>query len=278
MLRAFVLLAVSAVVGTLAFIDSARADDTLDSARERLGRADFSGAIALYDRAAAGSGLTRADVIELLAGRALAEHAARRTEDAELTLVALLSLEPTYQLDETTPPSLRRACERLRATIVAPLGLSVEATPIPDGSRIATEVTNDPARLVRLVRVHVRRDDGWHVEEGESVALPHHGALAYFVEVIGPGGAALASSGSENDPRVVRGAVAGDEPITAESGGGAASASSEQVTDGEGGDDPWPFVALGIGGALAVAGAIVLVVLLTSSGQGTQPSAPMEVP
>lgn len=250
-----------ALLVALATAPSARAQDAVTRAREAFARAEFTASIEAYDEAAAGDGLTRDEVVELLRGRALSKHAANDIAGAERDLVALLSLEPDAALGDMAPPALQRAFARLQGEVRAPLALEVVAEPIPDGFRVRTAIREDVASLVREVRVHWREGDEWTETRGDDVRVLAGASLTYFVEAIGPGGAVLASEGSHDEPLEARAARV--------------EVAADAAAEPSGADVPL-IVGLSVGAAAVIAAvAIVLAVVLAPSG--VQIGAPMEM-
>ncbi len=239
---------------------TAHGQDALARAREAFDRAELEAAIAAYDEAAAGDGLSRAELMELLRGRALARHAARDVAGAEQDLVALLSLDPDAELGEMAPPALQRSFARLRGEVSAPLAIEVSVTPLPDGFRVRTTVREDVASLVREIRVHARTDGEWSVEAGDDVAIVAD-RLEYAVEAIGPGGAVIAHEGTREDPRTIEAPRVEPEPEAPAPAG-----------------DDTVAIAVGVSvGAAAVIAAVAIVLAVVLAPGGVQVSAPMEM-
>jgi hypothetical protein len=226
---------------TLSILHShARADDDIDEGRRLFDQARFEDAIAAFDRAAAGDRLSRAELVELLEARALAHHANGDPDAAERDLTALLAVSPDYELTRAAPPALRRRFEGIEP---ARFSVHAEASTRGDRTIVSTTVDGD-VELVREVRVHSRRARGeWRTDRGERVEID---GAEWWVEVIGPGGAAIASVASASDPRVI------EEPIVA--------ATPIEEDDGA---SPWPWILLGGGLALAAGAAVLVYFLLT---------------
>jgi hypothetical protein len=241
------------------------AQDDLAAASAAFERAEFAEAIEAYDRAASGDGLTRAQVLVLLEGRALARHATRDPAGAEADLVALLSLEPEAELGETAPPALRRELERLRGEAAGRIELGADASRVPDGFVVTSRVRNDVASLVSAVRVHWQAQGEWQRAEGREVRVPAGSSLSYYVEAIGPGGAVLASHGTLDSPERV-GAL---ETTTVEEMRPAPPPPS---------DDSGLWIGLGVGAAVIVAAVAIVLAIVLAPPPGTQPMAPMELP
>lgn len=247
----------------------AAARASLERARAALDRARFIEAVRAYDEAAAGEGLSRADVVELLRGRALARHASRDVAGAERDLVGLLSLVPDADLGDLAPPAMQRTFARLRGEVSAPLSLVAEATPIPDGFSLSARVVEDVASIVREVRVSWAREGVWEVSTERTTRVPAGERLLWTAEAIGPGGAVLARAGTRQAP----------EEATRTASIALGPEGSGHAQQGSGGDDDLA-IGLGVTGGLIVLGTVLAVVLyfvLTPEPQ-TMLGAPMERP
>lgn len=188
----------------------------------------------------------------------------------EADLRRLASLEPTHRFGPEARPEIHNAFERLSSAQGSPMSVVAQAEARAGAVHVTAAVRGDPLRLVRSVRVSARADGGaWQTEEGGEVVLPiASGAIEYYAVAIGPGGAALASVGSEHAPLrlTLGGTVAGADPSLVPSAGGEG--------EGEGdGTEAWPWIALG--GVLGVTLVVVVIALLTGGESDvTQPGAP----
>ncbi len=172
------------------------AHDDIDAALRHFERAEFARAVRAFDRAAASDHLTREELETLLRGRGLAHHAAGDVGAAEEDLSAWLSLAPTATLDDTTPPAVRRLFERLRGE-VAPLSVEGSAIPGATGYAVSARVTGDVGELSRGVRIHYAGEHGDETIDGDHAEIPLAAStLHYWIEVVGPGGAVIATAGS----------------------------------------------------------------------------------
>jgi hypothetical protein len=245
-----------------AHASTARAQDPLAAARAELEAARFSEAVRLYDTAyGAPSGLDRASLLRLLRERALARSALRDTDGARRDLVALFSLDQGAQFGSEAAPSFMRLIDEARASVREPLSLAVEALRIDGGYRIVVRAAGDRSGLARSVRVSVLTENGVETFAGPVAEILRDGDLRYVVEAIGPGGAVVASLGSIDAPQEAR---AGDLP---------------GVLDGTGGgDDPAPWIAIGIGaGVVLLAVGVALAVFFSVTSDLTRPIGPMEI-
>lgn len=241
---ATVALATLALLGPLPSL--ARAHDGVDRARALLEQARFEDAYAEAVRAEGVGALTRADLIALLAVRGVAAHALGDAECADEALRDLAAIAPRHALGAEVNPQLRERFDRIRAE-VTPLSLvareDTEGDPV-----LRAEPAGDAQQLVRTIRVWAILGDTWRETEGElrldADAL--RGAVRWYAEALGPGGAVLARRGSREEPMVYL------PPGVA------------------GGDDPAPWIGLGIGvGVALIVLAVVIGVVVVEDGQRT---------
>lgn len=237
--------------------------------------ADFERALEALEAADEARDLGRADVVRLLALRALVNHALRNDREIDADLTRLAALEPGFAFEETVPPALQARLQRIRARLEAPLDLHVEAREIRGGYKIDVRVEGDEGALVRELAIAARLPGGdWVRTEGVSASIPVRGggAIEYFVQALGPGGAVLLEDGSEAAPRRVgadeEARVGEPEP---DGGAGAGAAGGEERPRRR---RAWPWALFGTGLAALVAGAVVAGVLLGRQEQGTQLGAP----
>jgi hypothetical protein len=238
---------------------TAYAHPKVDEARARLEAAEFDAALRLLAEAEAGSELTRDDALRLLELRALVHLALNEDEAAVEALRVLAVLSPDHTLLPQTSPDLVAAFERARESAPAAPRLVVERALSPDGVRVSAAVEQDELGVARSLRLWTRiAGQPWRSTlSNETLVLAAPGQrVEYRADALGIGGAPVLSSepGSLLVP-------AGREPA------GAAD---------EGGTSPWLYAGV-LGGALAVGGAVAMIVLLGQSGDSTQLSPPMVV-
>ncbi|MFO0683173.1 MAG: hypothetical protein U0234_14040 [Sandaracinus sp.] len=212
--------------------------------------ADFVAALDVLGRAAAGSDLSADDLVDLFETRALVYLAMGRDEDMRADLRRLAAIRPDHALPSTTPPDVVAAFADLRASSPGAPRLTATIEPSALGVTITVRLDNDPAGLVREVRISGRAPGGdWERATGAPlfVATPSGGVVEYYAEAVGPGGAVIARSGEASAPL----RAAPTAPIAA----------------GGGGDEVWPWIVGGAGAAVVVA-VVVTVVVLTTSGGG----------
>jgi hypothetical protein len=239
---------------------TAYAHPKVDEARQRLEAAEFDAALRLLAEAEAGSELTREDALRLLELRALVHLALNEDEAAVETLRVLAVLSPEHALPPQTSPDLVAALKRARESAPAAPRLVVERALLPDGVRVSAAVEDDQLGVARSLRLWTRiAGQPWRstLATETLVAAAPGQRVEYRADALGIGGAPVLSSepGSLLVP-------AGRERVAAE---------------GVGGTSPWLYAGV-LGGALAVGGAVAMIVLLgQSDGSSTQLSPPMVV-
>ena len=245
----------------------AYAHPLVDEGYRRYSQADFSGALDTFGRAWSGSGLERRDVVRILAGRAMVFYATNDTQGMRAALASLAALEPSYAFPREAPPELAQGLAAEVARLGGALAIEVTVEWRGEDAQLSARVGHDPGRMVGTVELHARTQ-GAHPLEGEGTLLVAGAgqAVVYWAEAIGPGGAVLATEGSQAAPhRAPRNAVALGVPEDSSAPGG--------TTDSGGGISPWIWVGIGAVVVIAVVGALLLV---CSGGttDSTQPGAP----
>lgn len=236
----------------------AYAHDDVERGVARFYAADFEQALAAFARAEASSDLTRADLVRLLFFRALVHGAFGSDAARDLDLLRLASLEPQHPMSDAPPP-VRDAFERVRRDVGGPLAVSITVEPAAGGAIVRARVSNDPGGLARRIVVRAQAGAGEvRGEEGQVLVVGAAGtALEHTATVVGPGGAVIAEQTGAS-------AIPTDRALV-----------SEPTPAVTGGDDGLAW-GLGIGAAVLVAAAaVVLAIVLTSGGsQDTQLSYP----
>ena len=239
--------------------------DSLAEGKKHLDFAEFEAALASFDAALAAPDYDKATLIEIYAMRAVAFFALENIAAAEMSIAALLSIDPEQPPRASYPPQLQRVFARIKGETDGAIGVSASVENQADGVMIRTTVMRDAAAIVQKVIVYYRPagDPQWKQIPGRSVRVPLtiDQSVEYFAQAIGPGGVILASQGADEKPLTATRTA----PVEKNSGG--QPVSSAPV---------WPWI---VGGAalIAAAVAVVLVIVLTSSPSETQLSAPMRV-
>ena len=247
----------------------------LDEGRRRLEHADFTRAVRAFDRAERGAHLTRDQLLSIYEGRAMARWAQGNERQAQHDLIALAEVDPHHAFPPEAPPELGEAFAD--AARDGGLSLQLSFVDAPGSATLTVDTHHDDAGLVRALRTHVRVADGaWTESDSSTVRLDvaEHAAVEAWVEAIGPGGAVIATSGSEGAPIVHGGGpIAELQPPTP-----MPAPTSVFVEPSERHDDTPLWIGIGVGiAALVVAAVIICLVVGTSQGPSdqTQPDAPV---
>lgn len=222
---------------------------SVDEARRLYEEAEFVAALDLLGRATAGDELTLADLEEVYELRALVHVALGDAAAMQDDLNTLAAIAPDHELDRGMPPDVQRAWAETRARAPGAIRVVAETETGASGVTVSVEVSGDALHLVRRVRIRGRAGEGAVAEAIDAplfVGTPTGEEVTYWAEAIGPGGAVLASSGSEASPLRASGAAVGSG-------------------DEGGGLEAWPFLVAG-GGVLVVGAVIVIAVVATQGG------------
>jgi hypothetical protein len=236
----------------------------VSEARTRALSGEFDRALSAFEGALERSDLGRDDLIAIYEARVFIHFARSESAEMRAELARIAALDPQHAFDtDYFPAGVTDVFREVVGGRAGALSLAAEAVVLASGEfEVRAEVQNDPGDLTQSVRVHGRGvdDDAWSSGE-DTLRVSPDGAPRgeYYAEAVGPGGAVLASRGSEGAPLSV-------DLL-------AVSASGE---DDGGGVPLWVWIA---GGAGLVAIAVVVIVLVATSGGGTsddtQPTAPM---
>ena len=180
----------------------ARANDALEHAIELAREAEFEAALEALAAAEARGPLTRDELVTLLQERALVrfalgDHDAMREDVGRLAVLA-----PNLVLPPTSPPQIRAAFEEQR--LGEALEVEADATRTDASVTVRVRVTGEDRGLARGLRVRARAGDApYEAREGSEVtfAVPRDVALDWYAELLGPGGAVIASVGDAERPR-----------------------------------------------------------------------------
>ncbi|MCC7537358.1 MAG: hypothetical protein IT379_14140 [Deltaproteobacteria bacterium] len=258
-----VALTAAVVLGIVGSHAVAAAHDEVERGCTLVSRGEFAQALVALERAEASSTMERADVVRALECRALVRFASRDMEALAGDLRRIASLDPEHRLSEDFPPDVAATfAELARGRSALAVRVTIERA---DGrARVAAVTTGDDDDLVRRVRVRARVGRArW--SEGTDVvelAASPEDAVAYEVTAIGPGGATLARSSDVSRGRIAR--LATSRRARPE-----ASAVRRARADGP---TAWPWV-LAVAAGVVATGVVVGIVVATSE-DGSQPSAP----
>jgi hypothetical protein len=226
-------------------------NNELAQARASYESAQFEDCLESLERALNGTDLSRDELVSLLELQAFSLFALR--QDFESPLQRLAVVAPDHSMGPAAPPGLRSAWASIQPN-PPPLTVDIAVHEVEGGLRLEAQLEADGAGLARALRLMVREQETWETYEEEATVTSSDAlSVAYYAVVVGPGGVELASHGTA------------DTPFTAE----ADTAEAEYVsppTSEQTRRPWWPWLAAA-GGAVAVAGAIVAVVLLVPRTQ-----------
>lgn len=241
----------------------------LRRAEARYEEADFDGALEALEEAEHGTSLTLTDLARLYEMRALVYLGLSNQSGATTAVRSLLAVRADYQVPARSSP----AFARLVRSVPVPQGiaLDVQVSTGPGRAQIDVQVTDDAA-LVREIRIHTR-------PLGETSYATHVGASYNFrapagvtgfdlyVDLIGPGGAVLASDHNDASPSsftLPASSVVTEPPV-------------EQPAQG-GDDNTWLIVGLIAGGVLVAGGVVAAIVIVGNQQPDTILGPPQVVP
>ncbi len=194
--------------------------------------ADFQAALDFFVEAEGRTDLNTDELLQLLEMRALVYHAIDDQERMRRDLTRLASIRPTFRLGPMAPPPVQSAFDEVREGISEGVRVDVSAEVSPGVLRVKTVVLNDVAQVGRFVEIHSHIEgDKWHHSVGERAVIraPKDRRIHYYAVLVGPGGAAIAQTGTPENPRealITEGEIelrkAGLAPILLWGGAGAA--------------------------------------------------------
>jgi hypothetical protein len=252
---AFVSRLAPCLIATLAFAwpSAAQAHPAVDRAVRLYEEAAFQQAVDAFSEAERGDDLSRADVVRLLSVRAQVHFAMESTAAMETDLRRLAAVDPSFEMGPEIAPQVRDAYAQVVASREGGLVLELRAESMPGGVRIVSRIENDPGEgLVRVVRVRARTVDGAWLDGDDRVEIPGAAGetVEYYGEIVGIGGAVLATQGRASAPLRFDGAV----NVT----GGAGGAADD--------DDGFPVAVVVVSAGVAVVLAAVVIGVLVASG------------
>jgi hypothetical protein len=244
---------------------SASANADLDRAIRLSGELEFTQALRAFQKALDSNKLTRGELTQLLAERALLLHALRRQPEVVADFRWLAAVDPSYQLDQRAPPDLTQIWESVRREAGG-------------ASKVEIRDESSPGMLRLRPLVKGARPEGLHIDAyfrvaegpfepldetlGVERSYPHGADVQAYATLIGPGKVELSNAGSPENPLAFTvpagsggGVVAGMEPDFATEDG--------QQTDGKKRiDRKW----LWIGGAAAAVVVVVVIAAVVAGG------------
>ena len=241
----------------LALPSTALAHPLVEEGRSRFEEADFQGALRALRGAERADDLTREDVIRLLETRALVYRALQDEARLEAALRALGTVDSDHAFSPEVPPEVSERFTHLKERLPGALRLEVDVRPIPGGLAVEAAAHNDVEGLVRHVRVYARPEDGrWQSAEDQrlTVLASPGSRVIWYAQAIGPGGAVLASRGTETAPETAVVPKAGRADVPSLPADGAPVPAEE---DGP----PWLWIGVGAGAAAVAAGVLAFFLL-----------------
>ena len=239
---------------------AAQAHPDLDTGKRLARELEFEPALAAFDRALVGGELTRDELIELLAERALLLHALHRQKDLVDAFVWLSALSPDHRLDLRAPPELTAIWTSVRDQGRGALTVELSAQANEQGVLDAKASMSGTVPEGARARIVLRKPSGsWQVVDSSEVheTLPE-GGLELYAEAVGLGYVVVAQHHSAEEPLSVRKpgpALAEPSPLQRQE----SSASSTRRRRN------WL-----IGGAAAVVAAVVVTVVVATQAGGAE--------
>ncbi|MBW2465344.1 MAG: hypothetical protein JRH11_27095 [Deltaproteobacteria bacterium] len=223
---------------------AAQLDPEVERAREEALSGEFDQASARLEVALLRDDLSRQDLITMYEARVFISYAGgdRSALVADLERIAALdpehSFDPNYYAAEVTDAFAETVRNR-----AGRLALEAEALLLASGDlEIRSEIHNDPGDLVQNVQIYGRAvGEDWERGEGSlRTEISGDQGAEYYAQAVGPGGAIVATHGSEGAPLLFEG-----------EGGGAGEAVPLWV---------W------IGGASVIVAAVIIIAAVAASG------------
>jgi hypothetical protein len=183
----------------------------LDKAARLVGDLQYAEAQTALDAALRRSGNDRETLIRIYELQGLVFGTLNQTAKAARAFQQMLSLDPDKKLTGDNPPRVTTPFYEARGKSSDAGRLEAKAlAPATAGGRVAqlaVEITNDPMRMVKRVRFHVKADDkSWTVSQadvvGKNASVSTDGALVkWWAEVLGDREAVLLDLGSADSPK-----------------------------------------------------------------------------
>jgi len=234
---------------------SAQLDPEVERAKEEALRGEFDQASARLEVALLRDDLSRRDLIAVYEARVFISYAGGDRSALAEDLERIAALDPDHSFDRNYyATDVTDAFAEAVQNRAGRLALEAEALLLASGElEVRGEIHNDPGDLVRTVQLYGRAIGEDWTEAGGSLRMDISGddSAEYYAEAVGPGGAIVATHGSEGAPLIFEG-------------------------DGSGGGGVplWVW----IGGASVVVAAIIIIAAVAASGgvsDDTQPTPPM---
>ncbi len=184
---------------------TAWAHPQLDEGKRLFAELELEGSLGAFQSAVDSGELTREELIELLAERALVLHALHRREELISDFVWLSALAPERILDMRAPPALVATWISVRDQGRGVLGVSLAHESSASGLKLRAEFTGTVPEGVRT-RIGVRaRGAEWDVVDDSERTWPatQRGELEVFAEALGFRDVVLATDGAREAPKSI---------------------------------------------------------------------------
>jgi len=218
MTRTFPLAVSVLLLAALVLVQRARAHPDLDEGRRLASELEFEPALAAFERALGSGALTREELIELLAERALLLHALHRHNDLVEDFVWLSALDPNHRLDLRAPPELTAIWTSVRDQGRGALEVALTAHASESGELAAKANLRGTVPQGARARIVLRQPGGsWQSVDSSEVreALPA-GGLELYAEALGLGYVVVARDHGPDNPLRVNAADLALAPAAAE--------------------------------------------------------------
>jgi hypothetical protein len=191
----------------LALAAPVHAHPDLDEGRRLAGELEFEPALAAFERALASGGLTREELIELLAERALLLHALHRHNDLVEDFVWLSALDPDHRLDLRAPPDLTAIWTSVRDQGRGALKVSLAAHATEGGELDVKASLSGTLPEGARARIALRQPGGsWQtIDSSELREVLPEGGLELYAEALGLGHVVVARDHGPDGPLRVSG-------------------------------------------------------------------------
>jgi hypothetical protein len=186
----------------LALTTPAAAHPDLDEGRRLASELEFEPALAAFERALGSGDLTREELVELLAERALLLHALHRHNDLVEDFVWLSALDPDHRLDLRAPPDLTAIWTSVRDQGRGALKVGLDAHATAAGELDAKASLSGTVPQGARARIVLREPGGsWQSVDSSELreALPA-GGLELYAEALGLGHVVVARAHDPDNP------------------------------------------------------------------------------
>jgi len=257
----FLLLSIALNLSTPNF---AAAHPELDRAIRLSGELEFNQALRAFQKALDSGKLTRAELAQLLAERALLLHALRRQGEVVSDFRWLAAVDPSYKLDRRAPPDLTQTWESVRREVQGQSKVELRDESSPGMLRLRPIVKGahlDGLRIDAYFRVDQGPYEPLDETRGVERSYPRGANVEAYASLEGLGRVKLSNAGSPENPLAfdvppARDVAWAGVSMDAEPDSGAPKSDERRI------DKKW----LWIGGAAAVVVAVVVIAAVSAGG------------